>query len=85
MKIGLVSYMPDFCRPGHPLAIFCSVRKVLTRDVICDVIALILKEGKVKYHMSAMFSFFAGEKDLTITSFYVVILSSCEFTRAFVR
>jgi hypothetical protein len=26
----------------------------------------------------------AGEKDLTTTSFYVVILSSCEFSRVFV-
>jgi hypothetical protein len=27
---------------------------------------------------------YAGEKDLTTTSFYVVILSSCEFSRVFV-
>ena len=26
---------------------------------------------------------YAGEKDLTTTSFYVVILSSCEFSRVF--
>jgi hypothetical protein len=27
---------------------------------------------------------FTGEKDLTTPSFYVVILSSCEFSRVFV-
>lgn len=27
---------------------------------------------------------YAGEKDLTTTSFYVVILSSCEFSRVLV-